>query len=140
MRCFLQLLDRDVVLRLAYSGRDVFLQNRFWQVLRPDHICEAEDQRSLDRIFQLANIAWPIVVHQTADRFRRNFLRFHFALDRKLGNKIFRQRWNILAAFAQCGNDQGYHIQPIIKIFSKGSGFDCGGEILVGGRDQAYVY
>ncbi len=90
-QAFLQLLDRHVVLRFLHSWCGIFFQNRLGKVFGPDHVRNGQHQGALDGIFKFTNVAGPVVIHEAGHGFRRNFLGFHFALDGKLGDKVFGQ-------------------------------------------------
>ena len=47
-------------------------QQRFRKIIRHDHVCVAKNDRAFDGIFQFANIAGPVICHQTVPRFRRD--------------------------------------------------------------------
>ena len=82
------LVARDRVLQREPFGRNdgrwLLGVDRISQVigqqLGADAIAGAQDDGALDRVLQLANVAWPGVIHQYAHRVRRHLADFALVL------------------------------------------------------------
>src|SRR5664279_24847 len=94
---------------------------------------------AFDRVFQLADIARPIVLLQFIHRRRRDSgdLLAHFT--RKLAREVVHQQRNIFPAFAQRRNLDMKNIQTIEKVGAELALLDQLFQVLVGGGDHAEI-
>ena len=54
-------------------------------------------------------------------------------------DKALYQQWNIFAPFAKRGQDDGYDVQPIIKVFPERAIFDHLFKVRTRGSDDSHI-
>src|SRR5208282_472539 len=78
-----------------------------------------ENHAALHEVFKLANIPWPIGVHQRLHRRFRNRPNALLHLAGEAQNKEMNQQRNIFTPFAEWRNLNRKHIYPIKKVFAE---------------------
>src|SRR5688572_19787581 len=126
--------------QMAGSGASAWLrtlpQLREWQLKL--HAAR-EDHRALDKIFQLAHVAGPVVFRQSGHRFGRNRIDRLLHASRIFLREVAHQHRNILAPLAQRRNRHRKDVEPIIEIRAELTGCDSLREIDVGSGNKAHV-
>jgi hypothetical protein len=82
-------------------------------------------------VFQLANVAGPIVTEYKVQRVLSNGNR-----PVRTSEEALHQEWNIFTAFAQRRQRNGYDIQSVIRVLSELARFDHVRDVLSRGSDQ----
>ena len=110
--------------------------NALRQVFGRQRCVFAKNQRPLEGILQLANIARPVV---TLQRMPHRIAQRHAvaAVNRRQARQhMFRQRHDIRAPLAQRGHVNRQHAQPEIQVFAKPPRGDGALQVRIGERDQ----
>src|SRR5204863_1815954 len=105
-RCSLHLLDR---LRRAKGCKEVHAEDRV----------RTQDDRSLDRVLQLPNVARPVVAAQQLDGVALETLNLLSSLRRGAGRKTVGKHRNVLAPVTERGNRDGEDVQAIVQVLTK---------------------
>ena len=97
-----------------------FSSNGFGQIFGKDQIGGAQHHGALDGVFELAHVAWPIVV-RSGRRAPAARLPATARLDplRELGGEIAGQQRDVFAALAQGGHAERNHVQPVEQILAE---------------------
>src|SRR6266699_4305728 len=83
------------------------------------------------RVFELANVSWPIVGFHAGHPFRGNALnRFSHCRTEAL-EEVASEQWNIIAAFAQGWHLYGNHAKTIVKVLAETAFRDLPFKLLV---------
>ena len=98
-----------------------------------------QHNRALDYIFQLANIPWPIVVHEHAHGFRRQRARGQIVFLGKTFEKAGGEQRNVFPAGSQRRQIEGDDIKAVIQIFAKLAFTHRLPQIDIGCRENAHV-
>src|SRR5205823_7664426 len=72
-----------------------------------------ENHATLDKVFQLANVAWPLSVHQRLHGLLWHKLNPLLHLARVAQNKMMHQQWNVFTPFAKRRNLDWENIQAV---------------------------
>ena len=105
-------------------------------IVRPARECH----RAFHAIFKLANVAWPVVLHQRIECGRRDAFDFLLAIIGKSRKQNGSPDREYLLVFPQRRNINWHNVQPVIKIFAECSFFQRRSQIAIGGGDQAYIH
>src|SRR5580704_9572455 len=109
-------------------------------MLHVDHAAAAEQQRALDDVAELANVARPAVSAQHRIRLGRDATGEWnaVAVDGMTQERVH-EIWNLRDTFAQRRNHERDAVESKVEILAKLASFDLGLEIAVGGTDESYV-
>jgi CDI toxin RNase A-like protein len=94
---------------------------------------------ALDEIFEFAHIAGPGIVRQRLHYVRGNVCHSLVLATAEFLYEITDQQRHVFGAFAQCGNMNRENIDSIVEVAAEFAFGDQGGEVVVGGGDQAYI-
>lgn len=100
----------------------------------------SENDRSLDKILQLAHIAGPVPFGERRHHFGRHRFDPSIHTANVLGNKVVHQQGNIFAPLPQRREEDREDSKPIVQIATKESLFDHRGKVPIGSCDQANVH
>jgi|SRR5580704_2149331 hypothetical protein len=109
-------------------------------MVRLDACLGADDDKALDEVAQLADIAGERIAHQD---FHRGVAEFASALTvggTELVQKIFREDWNVFLAIAERRDEEGNYVQAIKKVLAEGATRDFLFEIFVCGGEYTNVH
>ena len=109
------------------------------QILGLDHSALGFHQGKMDGILQFPNISGPGVIHQHGQRIlgkAPGMLSFLCGPIEEMRN----QKREIVFPLTQGRQANGYHVQPIIEIFSKILPFHFTPQVAVGGTDDAHIH
>jgi hypothetical protein len=98
-----------------------------------------DDHRPLDKILQLANVAWPVPSRKPFHDGRRNSFNLLLHLLGKLLHKITHQLWNVFLTFPQGRYPDRKYMQAIVQITSEFAGCNHLFEIAIGRRDEPNI-
>ncbi len=104
-----------------------------------DHALFAQQDGSLDTVFQFAHVARPMVGHEHVDGRRGKALDVFLVLARASFQEEIGQQENIGLAFAQGWHVDGEHIQPIVEIAAEGFFFDRTFQVFIGGSNDPHI-
>ena len=136
----LEILELFAVLRHHRSDGKVGLVERSGNMDRFDLVSLNKYCQALNRMLQLAHVSWPVIVHH---QFHGFWLHARYrSVDgvAVLAKEVLEELRNIFPAFAQRGQSNGEHIQPVVQILPKLPARDELLEILIRGKDQADVH
>ena len=106
------------------------------QVRGPNRLALAHQDRALDRVLELANVAGPAVLLQTAHGVGRERGDTVAELAGEALQEVIRQRHDILAPVAERRDDDVHDVQSIEEILAELPLLDRRLEIDVGGGDD----
>src|SRR6202521_5482659 len=120
--------------KLQTDTADNFLAaNIFGQQVDVNAFLRGQDDRAFDDIFELANVAGPIIIHQKLQR-RRGEVAQRLAVFLAVAvEEMRKQRGHIFAAIAQRRQLQVNDVEAVIEIFTEAAFADEGEEVHVGG-------
>src|SRR6185437_12171351 len=107
--------------------------------MRRNERLAGEDDRSLDRVLQLADITRPIVSLQQVDGFRREAGNFFADLLRRMCSEAKGEQRNVVAALAQRRKANRDDAQPIVEILAEVAGRGVRREVAIRRRNDAHV-
>jgi len=81
-------------------------------------VAPRQDSHSLDGIAQFTNVPRPGVVFERLEHFLLKLFRFELLRAQNFGQKVFRQRADILAALPERRNTHRHHAQAIIQVLA----------------------
>src|SRR5262249_27064097 len=99
----------------------------------------AQDDGTFDDVFELADIARPMIGDQVALGTWRNPGESPAAAGRCANEELPGEIGNILATLAQGRGSQCDHVEAMEKVLTEGAALDFSSEIAIGGGDQADV-
>src|ERR1700754_1885842 len=102
--------------------------------------CSTKEDRAFDYIFNLADVAGPIVVLETIDCSVSESLDLAAALPSIFLDEVASQQRNIFAALPQRGHGMRHDVQAIVEVFAKLSFFDLIDERAVRCGDDPNVH
>ena len=124
-------LDRRIVRRPGVADQDVV-----GQLIGSQHAIAAVDDRSLDNVFQLADVARPRVGVQRAEQAVVDSLDLDVVLRSRLRHELASQRSDVWLAIAQRSHFKLEHAEPVIQVGTKAALLDKWFQIEVAGDDQ----
>ncbi len=133
-RCFDE--HREGVVEVSAYGQGASSE---WDVFGKEDVIERESTGPGHRVFKFAHIPGPGVFLQMLDGFSSETHTGSAVFSSNAIEEEFSQNTDVLLAFPQRRKGDFDNIQAIVKIFSKASGGHFGGEILVGGGNDANV-
>src|SRR5207302_3819273 len=92
------------------------------------------------RVFELANVAGPIVGFQAGHPFRGNTLNRFSHCGTEALEEVASEQWNIIAAFAQGWHLYGNHAKTIVKVLAETAFRDLLFKLLVRGGNDADIH
>ena len=99
----------------------------------------AEDERAFDVVAQFAHIAGPGVRAELPEHLVRQRQRRHPQRRGELLHEVVHELRDVLRIFAQAGQADVDDREPVVEILAKAAGPDLGGEVAVGGRNDAHI-
>jgi hypothetical protein len=90
----------------------------------------------LQGVGQFADVAWPIVGFEAAQRFRRQTRRSLA----QLGKKVDGQLSDILLTFAQSGRAEGRNVQAMVEVGAESALLHLPGEVAIGSSDNTNIH
>ena len=105
-----------------------------------DDVALGERHRPLERVFQLADVAGPIVGQDHFLGFWSQRLRPFGALGGDVGEEFFDEDRNIVAAIAQRGQMNVDDVEPVVEIGAEAPALDVVFQIAVRRRHDAHVH
>ena len=85
------------------------------------HLRVADDDRALDGVLELADVARPVVAHQHVDRRRRDPLDVLPVLARELLEEVVGEQQDVRLPLAQRRHEDREHVQPVVEILAERS-------------------
>ena len=104
-----------------------------------DDFVAAQQHRPFDAVFQLPDVAGPVVGHEHVDGRGRDAPDVLVVLAAVLLDEIVRQKQDVGLALTQGGEVYREDVEPIVQVLAEAAPADQLFELEVGGRDQAYV-
>ena len=98
-----------------------------------------EDDASLHRIFQLADVARPLVVHQDAEGFRGEAGGFGAVFRGVELEEVLSEQGDVFAALTERRKLQHDDVEAVEEVFAEAAVFDGLLEVDIGGGDDADV-
>src|SRR5579862_3840146 len=99
-----------------------------------------QDHRTLDEVFQLADIAWPVPRRKPLHRCSWNGIDLFFHAAAVLLSEVSNQQWNVLRPLPQWRNANWKNIQTIIQILAKLASLDHLFQITIRGCHQPHIH
>ena len=109
---------------------------RIGKGVRRKHVAFGKSRGPRNQIFELANVARIFVPEKARRGLFRELPGRPALLLRNTLQKLFRQRQDVFAPFAQGGNFDVDDVQPIKQILAEPAGLYFLGQIAIGRRDQ----
>src|SRR5579864_261800 len=132
---------REKFRKLQPDTADDFLAaNAFRKQIHVDALLRRKHDGSLDDIFQFANVARPIVVHQELHRAGCKLSHGLAVLEAVALEKMGEQRRHVFAAIAQRGKHEMNYVQAVVQILAKAAFADKRQELNVGGGHDADIH
>ena len=126
----LQGLARQAVLRFGLRGLRPFRASRHG----------AQQDELVDQVLQLAGVSGPLLDLQGGEGLgAHRRLRAQVALGELL-QEMAGQQLDVLAPLAQRGQVQRHDVDPVEQVLAEAARADQGGQVLVGGGDDAHVH
>ena len=104
-----------------------------------DHLPVAHQHRPLEDVFQLPDVAGPVIAHEHVDGGRRDALDDLTVLVRELLEEVIGEQQQVGFALAERRHEDGEHVEPIVEVLAEGILRDGLLEILVRRGEQAHV-
>src|SRR5262249_43111483 len=98
-----------------------------------------QDDRSLQNILQLTDVAGPLIANESFDRFRLEMGPKLAGSLRLEIEEVDSQLKNVFAAIAQCGCVEANHIETVVQIFAKPPGPNQSLQVLMSRRHDSDV-
>ena len=89
---------------------------------------------------QLADVARPLHLTEKLLGLGQQLFCLHRELLGRRVEEVLHQQRNILAPLPQSRQMNADHVETVEEVFAKGAGFDQALQVLVGRRDDAYIY
>src|SRR5262249_48379858 len=105
----------------------------------PERPIAREDDRALNDIFELPDIAGPVIGLEQLERASLDPSDRASKTRSVLGGKVLRERQNIFAPLAQRGHADGKNVQAVKEIVAEAPGLHILGQVTVGGRHNAHI-
>ena len=103
----------------AHAADDFLAANAFGQDVHVGTLAGGKDHGALDNIFEFADVAWPVVVHEQLQRGRRE-------LQGRLGvflaitlDEVGEQERHVFAAIAERGKLEMNNVEAVKEIFAE---------------------
>src|SRR5260370_1346023 len=126
--------------KLQTDAADDFLAaNIFGEQVDVDAFLGGQDDRAFDNIFELADVAGPIIIHQKFQCGGSEVAQRLVVLPAVTIKEMRKQRGNVFAAIAERRQLKVNDVEAVIEIFSEAAFADKGEEVHVGGGDDADV-
>lgn len=109
------------------------------QVCDRDQSVLANDEGTLDGVFQFADVSRPIMGHENRQRFRGDPLDGSLLQTIEARDELIHQEGQVLFASAQWGKFDAKNVHAIIEIFPEDSASDLFGQVFVGGDNHPSV-
>src|SRR3954469_24890955 len=97
-----------------------------------NHFAVAHQYRALDRVLELADVAWPMVAGEHVDRRRRDPPDAAGVLARELLEEMIDEQHQVGFSLAQRRNEDREHVETVVEILAERAGGNRPLEILVG--------
>src|SRR5213075_621969 len=97
------------------------------------------DQRPLDDVAQLANIAWPVMRLERGHRFLRQFRRLDALFGSETRQEMIDQLWNILSSLAQGGDPYRDDVEAVVEVFAESTRRNLVGKVARSRRQDPHV-
>ena len=97
--------------------------------MHADPVARRQDDRPLDDVAQLADIARPVVRLERRHRLLRQRRRRDPPLGGEAGEEMVDQLGNVLAPLAQRRNPHRHDVQPVIEVLAEAPGGDFLGKV-----------
>ncbi len=104
-----------------------------------DHALLAQEHRPFDAVFQLPDVARPVVLHQHVDGRRRKPLDLLAVFLGVFFQEMIGQQQHVGLALPQRRHVDGKDVQAVVEIAPEGAVFDRVFQVLIGGGDDAHV-
>ncbi len=98
-----------------------------------------ENDRAFDHVFKLADVAGPSVLFEDIDGFFFEMQEGFAVFLGVLVEEVLGEERDIVGAFAECGDVDLDHIEPIVQVFAETALFDLLAQGFVGGGDQTDI-
>src|SRR5437879_7158002 len=127
------------MVRWSSSGGRGGFQQSFRKVLVENKIGGADDDSTLYGIFQFADVARPVVLHQASERSRRDSLDAATAFLRIARNEIFGEGLDVFSVLAERWHGDGDDIKTVEEVRSELLLAHRLLQVFVAGRQEADV-
>ncbi len=108
-------------------------------ITRTDKAARRKDHSTLNDIFQLPNIAWPVVLLQEFHGTWREIMHLLALAMASLRQEVFDQKGDVIPAFAQGRQMKHNATETVIEICTKDAGFHTGFQVGVGRGDDTDI-
>src|SRR5260370_18550127 len=126
--------------QLETNAADDFLAaDGVGQEIDVDALLRGKHHGTLHDIFQFANVARPIVVHQKLHGGRSELAQGFAILQTESLHKMCQEHGNILAAVAEWRQTQVNDVEAMIQIFAEAPFLHQGKQVDIGSRDDAHI-
>ncbi|MCY1298107.1 hypothetical protein D9M70_475780 [compost metagenome] len=98
-----------------------------------------ENDAALDDVLQLADVAWPVVVHAGGQGTVGESQGLLAVLLVKTLDEVLGEQRDIVAPLAQGGNRHRKDVQPVVQVGAELAGLDGFHQVFVGGGDDPHV-
>ena len=116
------------------------LLQMFGQIAHVDEIGGGGDGGARNDVFQFADIAGPVVLHEHDLRAPRKPLKGFSVRLAVFLQEMLHQHGNVLGAFDKPGHADFDAVQAVEKIFAESAGQHFRAQVAVGGGDQAHIH
>src|SRR5262245_36210648 len=124
-----------MVLRNLNAGYRLVLQQRFGQILRNNEVRGPENDGAFDGIFQLADVAGPVILHEAFTCLNGDAFDGTAALLAESDRKIAGQERDVFGPISQWRRCYAEHVEPVIQILAECPRWNCLFEVPVRGGD-----
>ena len=136
---FFQTANGVVIFRWSSSGGRGGFHQSFRKVFGENKIGGADDDGTLHGIFQFADVARPVVLHQASARSRRDSLDAAIAFLRIARNEIFGEGLDVFSVLAERWHGDGDNIKTVEEVRSELVLAHRLLQVFVAGRQEADV-
>src|SRR5665647_1788324 len=106
-------------------------------VLSANHVSARKHYRSSEAVFQLTNVARPLMHHKQFYCFARKYGRWSIQCGARPQREMLRKQWNVRHPFANGRNCDVHDFEPIVQISAERSSCDKCLEISMRRRNYA---
>src|SRR5262245_65951305 len=108
-------------------------------MVRRDESTLGENGGALQRVPQLANVAWPVVMEKTFLRVTRNARWRTAQRPADIRQKCLRQERQVLGSFTKWRQRNFKHVQTVIQVLGESDALDGRIQLSVVGRESSNV-